>query len=123
MFSLSFLNVCMYKKTNFYNNYIYSFLSPLLLMGHSSYSQSNIVTNLNMLCENNIINVANTFILILLLGRTAPQLASHVLQFIYLSDSGFRFPSVQFPSGGYTPSDLYFNFWEGVLKMQEYGFV
>lgn len=51
-----------------------------------------------------------------------PKLATHVLQFIFLSDSGFRFPIAQFPSGACTPTDLFFLFWEGVLKMRETGF-
>ncbi|XP_078384405.1 uncharacterized protein LOC144666868 isoform X1 [Oculina patagonica] len=57
-------------------------------------------------------------------GKTEePELATHVLQFIFVSDCGFRFPIAQFPSGDCTPSDLYFLFWEGVLKMLEIGFV
>ncbi|KAM7437563.1 hypothetical protein ABFA07_012832 [Porites harrisoni] len=56
-------------------------------------------------------------------GKTEPQLATHVLQFIFISDSGFRFPVAQFPSGECSPSDLYFNFWKGVRKMLEFGFV
>ena len=44
-------------------------------------------------------------------------------QFIFLSDNGFRFPIAQFPSASCTPSALYYLFWEGVIKMQEYGFV
>lgn len=51
-----------------------------------------------------------------------PELATHVLQFVFISDSGFRFPVAQWPSGNCTPSDLYFLFWEGVLKMLEIGF-
>lgn len=43
-----------------------------------------------------------------------PELATHVLQFIFISDSGFRFPVAQWPSGNCTPSDLYHLFWEGV---------
>ena len=50
-------------------------------------------------------------------------LASYVLQFIFLGDNGFRFPIAQFPSGGCTPSDLFFIFWEGVKKMLQTGFV
>ncbi|XP_068681263.1 uncharacterized protein [Montipora foliosa] len=50
------------------------------------------------------------------------QLAQQVLQFIFLSDCGFRFPVAQFPSRDCTSSDLYFLFWEGVRKMAEYGF-
>lgn len=56
-------------------------------------------------------------------GKTEPQLATHVLQFVFLSDSGFRFPIAQFPSAECTPSDLYFNFWRGVRKMLEFRFV
>lgn len=51
-----------------------------------------------------------------------PKLATHVLQFIFLSDTGFRFPIAQFPSGACTPTDLFILFWEGVLKMLETGF-
>ncbi|KAL9970357.1 hypothetical protein ACROYT_G022715 [Oculina patagonica] len=54
--------------------------------------------------------------------KNGPQLASHVLQFIYIGDSGMRFPIAQFPSGGCTSSDLFFIFWEGVRKMLETGF-
>ena len=40
-------------------------------------------------------------------------MATHVLQFYCLGDSGFRFPIARFPSGGCTASTLYFIFWEG----------
>lgn len=36
-----------------------------------------------------------------------PELAMHVLEFVFLSDSGFRFPIAQWPSANCTPSDLY----------------
>ncbi|KAK3738201.1 hypothetical protein QZH41_012782, partial [Actinostola sp. cb2023] len=56
-------------------------------------------------------------------GKPAePQLATHVLQFIFVGDSGFRFPIAQFPSCGCTPSDLFFIFWDGVQMMFETGF-
>ncbi|KAK3747781.1 hypothetical protein QZH41_010671, partial [Actinostola sp. cb2023] len=51
-----------------------------------------------------------------------PKLASHVLQFIFLGDSGFRFPIAQFPSSSCTASGLQFIFWNGVKKMLETGF-
>ena len=39
---------------------------------------------------------------VLLLGKgEEPELATQVLQFIYVSDNGFRFPIAQFPSGVY----------------------
>ena len=47
----------------------------------------------------------------------------HVLQFIFFSDCGFRFPVAQFPSGDCLPNDLYFNFCKGVRKMIEHGFM
>ena len=50
------------------------------------------------------------------------ELATHVLQFVFLSDGGFRFPIAQWPSANCTPSDLYHLFWEGVLKISEIGF-
>ncbi|KAK3746723.1 hypothetical protein QZH41_018762, partial [Actinostola sp. cb2023] len=55
-------------------------------------------------------------------GKTETELASHVLQIIFLSDSGFRFPVAQFPSHDCTPSDLYDIFWKGVLMMKENNF-
>ena len=58
----------------------------------------------------------------LFLGNTEPSLATHVLQFIFISDCGFRFPIAQFPSGQCSPSDLYLQFWKGVEKMGETGF-
>jgi len=51
------------------------------------------------------------------------ELASHVLQFVFLGDSGFRFPIAQFPSGTCTASSLFFCFWEGVKKMLQTGFM
>jgi hypothetical protein len=51
-----------------------------------------------------------------------PKLASHVLQFIFIGDNGFRFPLAQFASNGCTASDLCFMFWEGVRMMKETGF-
>lgn len=56
-------------------------------------------------------------------GKTEPQLATHVLQFIFLSDGSFRFPIAQFPSRECSPSDLYLNFWEGVRKMLQFRFM
>ncbi|KAL9967256.1 hypothetical protein ACROYT_G025450 [Oculina patagonica] len=55
-------------------------------------------------------------------GKKENQLASHVLQFIFLSDCGFRFPVAQFPSHDCTPTDLFYQFWNGVLMMKEFSF-
>ncbi|CAH3040132.1 unnamed protein product [Pocillopora meandrina] len=39
-----------------------------------------------------------------------PSLATRVLQFIFPSDCGFRFPIAQFPSGHFSPTDIYLSF-------------
>lgn len=88
------------------------------------------MTNLYISQEVNVDNLDTVYRYTILTGRVPflsgqdsnPELATHVLQFIFISDSGFRFPVAQWPSGSCTPSDLYFLFWEGVLKMLEIGF-
>lgn len=67
-------------------------------------------------------NVITYCYYLLFSGNTEPSLATHVLQFIFISDCGFRFPVAQFPSGQCSPSDLYLQFWKGVEKMEETGF-
>ena len=61
------------------------------------------------------------FVISVILGHTEASLATHVPQFIFISDCGFRFPIAQFPSGQCSP-DLYLQFWKGVEKMEEIGF-
>ncbi|KAL9978040.1 hypothetical protein ACROYT_G015517 [Oculina patagonica] len=51
-----------------------------------------------------------------------PELATHVLQFAFISDGDVRFPVAQWPSRNCTPSDLYNLFWKGVLRILEFGF-
>lgn len=53
-------------------------------------------------------------------GKKEFTLTSHVLQFLFVSNCGFRFPVAQFPSHDCTPSDLFFQFWKGVRMMKEY---
>ena len=50
------------------------------------------------------------------------QIASHLLQFQFLSDGGFRFPLAHFPTLECPPSVLYIQFWEGVLQLRRAGF-
>lgn len=50
------------------------------------------------------------------------QVATHLLQFVFLSDSGFRFPLAHFPTNTCPASLLYMQFWEGVLQMRKAGF-
>ena len=50
------------------------------------------------------------------------QLATHVLQFIFLGFNGFRFPFAHFPTTQTTASELHFMFWEAVKMLNMYGF-
>ncbi len=50
-------------------------------------------------------------------------MATHLLQFIFLSDGGFRFPVADFPTAQCPTSVLYMKFWEGVLQMRKAGFM
>ncbi len=68
-------------------------------------------------------NIDMYYMLYICISIGKPELATHVLQFVFLSDNAFQFPIAQHPSGDCTPSDLYFIFWEGVLKMLQFGFV
>lgn len=74
---------------------LYDYISQLnLLQSRNQYTGMILIAHLIIL----------SFILFFrLLGKEETQLASHVLQFIFLSDCGFRFPIVQFPSHDCTP--------------------
>lgn len=56
------------------------------------------------------------------LGQSSVNLATHLLQFIFLSDGGFTFPLANFPTKQCPPSILYLQFYEGVLQMKRTGF-
>ena len=45
--------------------------------------------------------------------------ASHILQFVFLSYDGFRFPIAYFPTCGATAPDLYINVWDAISKLYE----
>ena len=57
----------------------------------------------------------------ILLGRRL-NLASHVLQMVFLGDSNFRFPFAHFPTHEANASDIYVLFWEAVMNLQKWGF-
>jgi hypothetical protein len=56
------------------------------------------------------------------LGNGEPKLASHVLQLLFLGDTGFRFGFAHFPTKEANASDLYVVFWEAVLHLEKWGF-
>lgn len=58
----------------------------------------------------------------LYLGQSTVQLATHLLQFVFLSVGGFRFPLAHFPTKQCPPSILYLQFWEGVMQTKRAGF-
>jgi len=55
-------------------------------------------------------------------GVTKVQTATHVLQFVYLGNTGFRFPIVHYPTCEVDPSTLYIKFWETVGWLEMAGF-
>lgn len=55
-------------------------------------------------------------------GNSDLNLATHVLQFVFLGFSGFRFPVSHFPTIQATASDLYILTWELINMLQVFGF-
>jgi len=50
------------------------------------------------------------------------QLASHVLQFVFLGHPGFRFPLAHWPTKEVDPATLYIHFWKSVYRLLQGGF-
>jgi len=50
------------------------------------------------------------------------KLASHVLQFVYLSHGGFRFPIAHFATSECQAAELHLLFWEAVDNLLDHGF-
>ncbi|XP_052250781.1 uncharacterized protein LOC127857994 isoform X1 [Dreissena polymorpha] len=63
-------------------------------------------------------NVMNT----LRMGRKERQLGTHVLQFIFLGLTGFRFPFGHFITNNVAAYDIHTLFWEAVVSLSMYGF-
>jgi len=51
-----------------------------------------------------------------------PNLASHVLQMIFLGDTNFHFPFAHFPTHEANASDIYVLYWDAVINLQKWGF-
>ena len=47
------------------------------------------------------------------------QVATHLLQYVLISDNGFRFPLAHFPTSTCPPTILYIQFWEGVYRWKK----
>jgi len=55
-------------------------------------------------------------------GKTDKKLGTHVLQFLFLSVTGFRFPFAHFITDQITASELYSIFWKSVQLLWSFGF-
>lgn len=55
-------------------------------------------------------------------GRKEQQLATHVLQFVFIGFTGFRFPFAHFPSNTASGSELYLLFWKAVHMLSMFNF-
>ena len=56
------------------------------------------------------------------IGTRKPKMATHVLQFMFLGDTGFRWPCGHFPTMEATAAELYTMFWDGVQALKLWGF-
>ena len=57
-----------------------------------------------------------------LMGKHEPKLASHALQFLFLGQTGFRFPVAHFATDSANPSEVYLMFWKCVKMFGLFGF-
>ena len=55
-------------------------------------------------------------------GEENVEVATHVLQFVFLGNNGFRFPFAHFPTTEADPASLYTNFWKAVGWLRMVGF-
>ncbi|XP_063435277.1 uncharacterized protein LOC134716277 [Mytilus trossulus] len=55
-------------------------------------------------------------------GEESLQLASHVLQLLFLGHTGFRFPFAHYPTTQVTPSEMLLIFWQSVKMLGLFGF-
>lgn len=55
-------------------------------------------------------------------GSTTLPMATHMLQFIFLSFDGFRWPFAFFPTNGAREPELFLNFWKAVSMLSVFGF-
>ena len=54
--------------------------------------------------------------------KSQVTLATHVLQWIYVSHSGFRFPFAHFATSEAQASELFCILWRALDKLEEWGF-
>ncbi|XP_053400344.1 uncharacterized protein LOC123539045 [Mercenaria mercenaria] len=57
-----------------------------------------------------------------LMGKTDLKMATHVLQILFLGNTGFRFPVGHFATLQACPAEMYLVFWEAVKMLGTFGF-
>lgn len=58
----------------------------------------------------------------ILSGKETIDVASHVSQFVFMENNGFRFPFAHFPTKEADPTSLYTNFWKAFGWLKRFGF-
>jgi hypothetical protein len=82
----------------------------------------NAVTRMHAVCFALIYHFID--LLFACVGKTEAKMevATHLIQYVFISDCGFRFPVAHFPTTTCPPTILYIQFLEGVLQMKKAGF-
>lgn len=55
-------------------------------------------------------------------GQDDTDIATHLLQFMFIGSTGFKFPICYFPTIEADPTTLYHQFWNAVFDLGEFGF-
>jgi hypothetical protein len=63
-----------------------------------------------------------TSIIIELTGKDEANIATHLLQFMFIGSTGFKFPVCYFPTIEVDPTTLYHQFWNAIFDLGELGF-
>ena len=79
-------------------------------------------TELRMTLQNAMLAFSKKNFIVCATGNSSVEIATHLMQFIFLSDGGFRFPVAHFPTAQCPSSVLYLQFWEGVMQLKRFGF-
>ncbi|CAB4019435.1 Hypothetical predicted protein [Paramuricea clavata] len=55
-------------------------------------------------------------------GKDEAAIATHLLQFMFIGSTGFKFPICYFPTIEVDPTTLYHQLWSAVFDLGEFGF-
>ncbi|CAB4033094.1 Hypothetical predicted protein [Paramuricea clavata] len=71
-----------------------------------------------------LVNLGEVYnnIQVLQTGEDRSAVASHILQFMFVGSTGFKFPCCYFPTVEVDAATLYHTFWDVVFDLHEYGF-